>query len=217
MHFLPISLTLFLLFLLLIPLLFILAPAVAFAKMGLHPFFGYAFFLICLIGGGINIPVYRDTSFRAPPVDDFTLLFHRFLGIRIPVAREQVIAVNFGGAILPSLLSIYLLGRVPLTIAIGATAVTSAASYLLSRPIKGVGIVMPPFVPPIIAAITAMALARDYAPQIAYISGVMGTLIGADLLRVHQIKKLGSPFMSIGGAGIFDGIYLVGLVSVLLA
>jgi uncharacterized membrane protein len=45
----------------------------------------------------------------------------------------------------------------------------------------------------------------------------MGTLIGADLLRVHQIKKLGSPFMSIGGAGIFDGIYLVGLVSVLLA
>ncbi len=217
MHFLPISLTLFFLFLLLIPLLFILAPAVAFAKMGLHPLFGYAFFLICLIGGGINIPVYRDTSFRAPPVDDFTLLFHRFLGIRIPVAREQVIAVNLGGAILPSLLSIYLLGRVPLTIALGATTVTSAASYLLSRPIKGVGIVMPPFVPPIIAAITALALARDYAPQIAYISGVMGTLIGADLLRVHQIKKLGSPFMSIGGAGIFDGIYLVGLVSVLLA
>jgi uncharacterized membrane protein len=109
-------------------------------------------------------------------------LFHRFLGIRIPVAREQVIAVNLGGAILPSLLSIYLLGRVPLTIALGATAVTSAASYLLSRPIKGVGIVMPPFVPPIIAAITALTLARDYAPQIAYISGVMGTLIGADLL-----------------------------------
>jgi uncharacterized membrane protein len=45
----------------------------------------------------------------------------------------------------------------------------------------------------------------------------MGTLIGADLLRVYQIKKLGSPFMSIGGAGIFDGICLAGLVSVLLA
>jgi uncharacterized membrane protein len=42
----------------------------------------------------------------------------------------------------------------------------------------------------------------------------MGTLIGADLLRVYQIKKLGSPFMSIGGAGIFDGICLAGLVSV---
>lgn len=76
---------------------------------------------------------------------------------------------------------------------------------------------MQPFVPPVIAAIPALVLARDHAPQIAYISGVMGTLIGPDLLRVHQIKKLGSPFMSIGGAGIFDGIYLVGLVSVFLA
>lgn len=217
MHFLPISLTLFLLFLLLIPLLFILAPAVAFTKMGLHPLFGYVFFLVCLIGGGINIPVYRNTSFRSPPVDDFTLLFHRFLGIRMPLVQEQIVAVNLGGAILPSLLSIYLLGRVPLTLAGAATIVTSAASYLLSRPIRGVGIVMPPFVPPIIAAITALAFARDYAPEIAYISGVMGTLIGADLLRVHQIKHLGSPFMSIGGAGIFDGIYLVGLISVLLA
>jgi uncharacterized membrane protein len=146
---LPISLTLFLLFLLLIPVLFILAPAVAFAKMGLHPFFGYAFFLIRLIGGGINIPLYRDRTFHVFPADDFTLLFHRFFGIRIPVAREQIIAVNLGVAILPGLLSLYLLGRVPLTIAIGATVITSSAPYLLSRPIKGVGIVMPPFVPPI--------------------------------------------------------------------
>jgi uncharacterized membrane protein len=60
-------------------------------------------------------------------------------------------------------------------------------------------------------------IARENAPQVAYISGVMGTLIGADLLRLHQIKGLGAPLMSIGGAGVFDGIYLVGLVSVLLA
>jgi uncharacterized membrane protein len=45
----------------------------------------------------------------------------------------------------------------------------------------------------------------------------MGTLIGADILRISQIKKLGVPFLSIGGAGVFDGIYLVGIVSVLLA
>jgi len=45
----------------------------------------------------------------------------------------------------------------------------------------------------------------------------MGTLIGADIIRLPQIRKLDAPCMSIGGAGVFDGIFLVGLVSVLLA
>ncbi len=98
-----------------------------------------------------------------------------------------------------------------------ATAVTTVASYLLSRPVKGIGIVMPAFVPPVIAAITALVIAREQAPQLAYISGVMGTLIGANILRISQIKKLGAPFLSIGGAGVFDSIFLVGIVSVLLA
>jgi uncharacterized membrane protein len=98
-----------------------------------------------------------------------------------------------------------------------ATFITSSASFILSKPVKGVGIVMPAFVPPIIAVITAIIVSKDHAPQLAYISGVMGPLIGADLLRIPRIKKLEAVFLSIGGAGVFDGIYLVGLVSVLLA
>ena len=76
---------------------------------------------------------------------------------------------------------------------------------------------MPAFVPPVIAAITAVIISRDHAPQLAYLSGVLGTLIGADILRLSQIRRTGAPFLSIGGAGVFDGIYLVGIVSVLLA
>ncbi len=53
-------------------------------------------------------------------------------------------------------------------------------------------------------------------PAVAYISGVMGILIGADLLRLHQLKKFGISFLSIGGAGVFDGIFIVGIISVLL-
>jgi uncharacterized membrane protein len=68
-----------------------------------------------------------------------------------------------------------------------------------------------------VAAAAAVLIARDSAPQVAYVSGVLGTLIGADLLRLPQMKELGSTILSIGGAGVFDGIYLVGLVSVLLA
>ncbi len=217
MFFLPISLTLFLLFILLIPVLIALAPAVAFAKLGLNPICGYVFFLLCLVGSGINIPLYREKIAYEMPRDEFTLFFQRFFGIRLPRFDERVIAINLGGAVLPVILSLYLLGRTPIDLVLTATLITTVVSYLLSKPVQGVGIVMPAFVPPIIAALTALVISREYASQIAYISGVMGTLLGADILRLGQIKQIGATFLSIGGAGVFDGIYLVGLVSVLLA
>jgi len=217
MYFLPVSLALFVFFLLLIPLMIVLAPAMAFAKLGLNPICGYAFFIFCLAGSGVNLPVHRRQVRYSIPVDELTVLFHRFMGIRLPVYGEQVIAVNLGGAVLPVILSFYLLEQTPLQLVLSATLVTTIAAYMLSKPVKGVGVVMPAFVPPLIAALVAMLLSREYAPQIAYISGVMGTLIGADLLRLPQLGKLEAPFLSIGGAGVFDGIYLVGLISVLLA
>ena len=56
-----------------------------------------------------------------------------------------------------------------------------------------------------------------HADAIAYISGVMGTLIGADLMNLGRLSELGAPVASIGGAGTFDGIFLTGIVAVLLA
>ena len=45
----------------------------------------------------------------------------------------------------------------------------------------------------------------------------MGTLIGADLLNLGKIHGLGAPIASIGGAGTFDGVFLSGILAVLLA
>jgi uncharacterized membrane protein len=45
----------------------------------------------------------------------------------------------------------------------------------------------------------------------------MGTLIGADLMNLGRLSELGAPVASIGGAGTFDGIFLTGIVAVLLA
>ena len=53
--------------------------------------------------------------------------------------------------------------------------------------------------------------------MIAYVSGSLGTLIGADLLNLHRIAYLGAPVASIGGAGTFDGVFLTGIVAILLA
>jgi uncharacterized membrane protein len=42
-------------------------------------------------------------------------------------------------------------------------------------------------------------------------------LIGADLLRIRDIRRMGTPLAAIGGAGTFDGIFITGIVAVLLA
>ena len=62
-----------------------------------------------------------------------------------------------------------------------------------------------------------MLLSREYAAPLAYIGGSMGTLLGADLLNLDKIGSLGAPIASIGGAGTFDGIFLTGILAVLIA
>jgi len=60
-------------------------------------------------------------------------------------------------------------------------------------------------------------LSREYAAPLAYISGCLGTLIGADLLNLRVMGELGASIASIGGAGTFDGVFLTGILAVLLA
>jgi uncharacterized membrane protein len=76
---------------------------------------------------------------------------------------------------------------------------------------------MPILIAPLSAALIAVILNPEASPPLAYISGTMGVLIGADLLRLKDIRQLGAPFASIGGAGTFDGIFITGIVAVLLA
>jgi uncharacterized membrane protein len=131
---------------------------------------------------------------------------------------RTIIAVNVGGAVIPAILSLYLVaknrlyGRGLLGIAIVTTIV-----HLMAHPVKGVGIAEPTFIPPLIAAGVGLLLSRQYAAPLAYVSGSLGTLIGADLLNLGKIQGLGAPIASIGGAGTFDGIFLTGILAVLLA
>lgn len=68
-----------------------------------------------------------------------------------------------------------------------ATLILVFAVNRMARVIQGVGIGVPLFLPPIIAALTAALLSSTYAPVVAYISGTLGTLIGADLLNRRKI------------------------------
>ncbi|MFZ0011655.1 MAG: DUF1614 domain-containing protein [Halobacteriota archaeon] len=106
--------------------------------------------------------------------------------------------------------------------AIVGVALVAIISHLISRPVEGVGIVSPALVSPLVAAVyTIVVLAQfpsvDNAFALAYVCGVLGTLIGADLTNLGAIKKIGAPVASIGGAGTFDGVFLSGIIAMLLA
>jgi len=129
-----------------------------------------------------------------------------------------VIAVNMGGAVIPALLSLYLLVKNRMwRNGLVATAVITAIIHMLAYPVPGVGIAVPVLVPPIATALVAVLIARENAAALAYVSGSLGTLIGADLLNLDTVRGLGAPVVTIGGAGTFDGIFLTGIMAVLLA
>jgi uncharacterized membrane protein len=222
LQYVPLALPFFLLLagvlLFLVVLIQIQALQYAYAKLGLSSSAALLLLLASLIGGYFNIPL---TEFPEREVRSGEII--QFFGMRyvVPVVTDwprTVVAVNIGGALIPTLLSLYLLKKNRIWIpAFIATLVVTVACYVLAQPVPGIGIAIPPLVPPLIAAIVALFVTRTNAAAVAYISGSLGTLIGADLLNLDKVQGLGAPVASIGGAGTFDGIFLTGIIAVLLA
>ena len=222
LHYIPLALPFFLFFagllLFLVVLIQIHVLQYAYSKLGLSAGAALLLLLASLIGSYFNIPITElpEREVRSGQVIDF-------FGMRyvVPLVTDwprTVIAVNVGGAVIPSLLSLYLLLKSWIwSSAAIATLVVTVACYLLAQPVPGIGIALPFLVPPIVAAMAALLVARVNVAAVAYVSGTLGTLIGADLLNLSRIQGLGAPVVSIGGAGTFDGIFLTGIVAVLLA
>src|SRR6202142_3520446 len=190
----------------------------AYMKLGVGP--GAALMLLfgSLIGSYFNIPI---TVLPGHPVRSGEIV--DFFGMQyiVPVVASwpgTVLAVNVGGAVIPTLMSTYLVVRYQLWLK-SAIAIAAIAFIIhsMATPVHGIGIAVPVFAPVVTTAILAFLLSREYAAPLAYIGGSMGTLVGADLLNLDKISGLGAPVASIGGAGTFDGIFLTGILAVLLA
>ena len=76
---------------------------------------------------------------------------------------------------------------------------------------------LPTLIPPLVAALGAILLLPDFAPPVAFAAGVLGPLVGADLLHLKDIQALNTGIASIGGAGTFDGIVLSAVIATFLA
>jgi len=121
--------------------------------------------------------------------------------------------------LIPLLISFYLLIKLPfeaLSSVFLITGLMIMLCYFLARPVPGVGIAIPGFLPPLFSAGLSLIFAYHFAAPCAFISGVLGTLIGADLFHLPDIKKYRGA-LSIGGAGVFDGIFLTAIISASLA
>ncbi|HEY0721436.1 MAG TPA: DUF1614 domain-containing protein [Gammaproteobacteria bacterium] len=189
---------------------------VAFERLGLSGSSAALLLMSSLAGSVINLPLFTLSS--TPPAQPLPPP-PRLWFLRLPEYHgKTLIALNVGGALIPLCFSIYLLANNPLPLgdALLGVGFVALVGRLFSRPISGLGIGIPILIAPLAAALAALLINPEQRAPLAYISGTLGVLIGADLLRLKDIRRLGVPLAAIGGAGTFDGVFITGIVAVLL-
>ena len=210
--------------LILLPFFFAQFMITALAKLGLSPTAAFITVIAILFGSTINLPVKHYPRDEEILVDPFIMFgFGRMLPPQRRVRRYVTLAVNVGGCVIPCVLALYEMslifgyGTKAVLIVAVVTAVNIIVCYRAARPIPNVGLAIPALIPPLVAASLSLALIPDFAPPVAFIAGVLGPLIGADLLHLKAVLRTAPAIASIGGAGTFDGIVLSGLIAALLA
>jgi uncharacterized membrane protein len=208
-------------FFVIVAFIFIFVTEVAFEKTGFTRLQFLLILGVALVGSYVDIPVWQVRNLRPTVVVREVRAF--WITYRIPqYAITEVtttIAVNVGGALVPLVVTAILLDAHP-SIWVGAlvaTALTALAVHSVAKYVAGVGIVAPTILPPVAAVLFSLPFGMSYLAINAYIAGTLGTLIGADLSNLGKISEGGTHVASIGGAGKFDGIFLTGVVAVVIA
>lgn len=139
-----------------------------------------------------------------------------------------ILGINLIGFTIPLFISLKLLlqRRVPIPETLFLIALVSAIAYLYTYHQPGIGIVVHFLaIPPILAAAVSFMLQRiarergrgDFNPALlSYAGATIGVLIGADLLNLNRLigyYKGDLVFISLGGGGVLDAIFLAGLIA----
>lgn len=212
----------------LMPILLVDVMRDAMDRLNLSPGVAMLAVLGILVGGLVNIPVFRIERPEVQPVEimgayglwGFTPRFQR-------MRPDTIVAVNLGGCVIPTAIAVWELlslsreGGWPLTAVIFVAGINVAVCYFAARPVSGIGIMMPGFVSPLGSVLATWLLLggaeyEDFRPAVAFIAGVTGPLIGADLLHLKDITRVSVGMLSIGGAGTFDGIILSAVLATVL-
>lgn len=206
-------------------LFFIQAAGIAFLQLGIPLWLAMLIIPGSLLGSVVNIPLYTIKSDNTPCIEDSHI---QHWGVSYQVFQpkcpgETKISINLGGAIIPIAVSAYLIFLNLTALLQFATAITTVTLIVhrVARIEPNVGILTPGFLPALVAVFVTIAL-LTFAPgsyngyAIAYVSGTLGTLTGADLLNLGKLSSLRTGAASIGGAGTWDGVFLTGILAVFL-
>jgi uncharacterized membrane protein len=206
-------------------LFFFRAAGMAFIQLGIPMWLAILIIPGSLIGSLINIPLYNIESDSEPCTEEPHVLYY---GVNYQVFQpecpgETQISINLGGAIIPVLVSGYLI-LINLTAIIQfviAIAIISLLVHRVARIVPDVGILTPGFLPAIAAVFITLVIftilpGAYNAYALAYVCGTLGTLIGADILNLNKLSQLRTGKASIGGAGTWDGVFLTGILAVFL-
>lgn len=189
-----------------------------YARLGIGRWWALGLLAASILGAAINVPIARFRGHIEAANTVISVFGVRYLVPAVITTGRTVLAVNVGGAVIPTGLAAYLVVHASLGWrALGAVAIVAVVLNRTARPVRGIGIVVPLLIPPLAAVVSAVVVGGPYQAALAYTAGTLGTLIGADLAKLPHIRKLGAPLVSIGGAGTFDGIFLTGIIAVLLA
>jgi len=200
-----------------------------FTAMGFNVAASYALsfsmILLSLALSPFNLVIKEVEKYVEVPSVGFVYIF----GIPIPIPRPTIrrdvmyVAVNFGGAVVPLVISsvvlAFLMPRLNPIAYLASLGLSSIGINLTSRVVPGVGVVTPMFMPPLIAVLSTLAFFDGgyVVPAVAYTVGTLGSLIGADVMNLRKVLRTPARMISIGGAGVFDGVYLSGITAGLLA
>ena len=211
----------------LLPVLFYEVMRRSLVQLGVAPEYALLFFIGTLAAGWIDIPLRRVSSARIVRADRLAVFgLAGALPHLTDLRRHSVLAINVGGALIPGAMAVWQVIRlarveehafgtlVALAISIG---INVWVSWKLARPIPMVGIAVPGLVPGLVAAASAIFLAGDHAPAVAYVAGVTGPLVGGNLLHLRDVGRLPVGLFSIGGAGAFDAIVFSSVLAAFLA
>lgn len=195
------------------------ALRIAFDKLGLAPDSVIWLLLLALLGSLVNIPLFTVLAATQPQEDFLNALPAHWRRSLHMLPGKTIVAINLGGGVMPLAFSLYLYLHTPLAFdhVVITTAVVTLFAYHSSALVPGIGVVMTLLTAPLAAAFTSISLDLAHAAPLAYIGGTLGVLLGADVLRLKEVGQTGAPVVSMGGAGSFDGIFLTGIIAVLMA
>jgi len=154
-------------------------------------------------------------------LDAFAILVISPLTTSLPPVKfadfgEMSVYLSISGFVIPFLVCVrqFSIGKVALKKALPGIALLTTISYLISRPESdGVG-VSHPLLPVLTAVFYSMVIERDYPSCLAYVCATLGMFLGADVIHLPVMEHLTSS-VTIGGAGVFDAVYMSGFIAAL--